>query len=255
MANAFFNINNNAVVAHTNRLEKLHKSALPLAIRGTLNNAAFDVKQTTMPKSAINSFKSRKKNFFKANSRVDQAKGFNVKSMSAIVGFTSGKLKGGSNFAVKDLEQQERGGIIKGKTFIPNRTGKEKIGNINRTVPKKAQPKEVFGGKKVIRLQNVRGVNWGQRAIKASFRAGIGGFVKTSRKGKRGVIWQVKSIKRVKKGSGNSSFKRKDVLYQTKTGKISVKRKGFMSKASSESANKLSDFFKKQAEMQIQRLK
>ena len=55
------NINSDAVVKFTNTLEKLHKSGLPVAIRESLNNAAFDVKKRTMPKAAGDTFKERSK--------------------------------------------------------------------------------------------------------------------------------------------------------------------------------------------------
>ncbi|KKN42121.1 hypothetical protein LCGC14_0716250, partial [marine sediment metagenome] len=75
---AILNVNTDEVVRYSNKLEKLHRSAFPIAIRGTLNNAAFDVKQKTMPVSAEKEFVNRQPNFFKANSKVNMAKGFNV---------------------------------------------------------------------------------------------------------------------------------------------------------------------------------
>ena len=103
------NINNDKTVIFTNTLEKLHRSALPVAIRGALNKAAFDLKQKTMPESADKAFVNRSKNFFKANSRVAMAKGFDIGSMKSVTGFTEGRLRGSNNFAVQDLEQQELG--------------------------------------------------------------------------------------------------------------------------------------------------
>jgi hypothetical protein len=87
--NVHFDINTKAVVIFTNKLEKFRKSALPAAIRNTLNSAAFDVKQKTMPVSAEKNFVRRKPNFFKANSKVVMAQGREVKGLKAIVGFTS----------------------------------------------------------------------------------------------------------------------------------------------------------------------
>ena len=64
------NIDNRAVVAFTNRLEKMRKSDLPVVINQTLNSVAFDVKQRTMPNSAKSNFVERNKSFFKSSSRV-----------------------------------------------------------------------------------------------------------------------------------------------------------------------------------------
>jgi hypothetical protein len=101
------------------KLQQISRSSFPVAIRQTLNSAAFDVKKTTMPKESEKAFENRSKNFFKANSKVIQANGFNVNSMQSEVGFYENKLKNQStNYAVKDLEQQENGGKIDGRSFI-----------------------------------------------------------------------------------------------------------------------------------------
>lgn len=72
-----------------------------------------------MPKESEKAFENRSKNFFKANSKVIQANGFNVNTMQSEVGFYENKLKNQStNYAVKDLEQQENGGKIDGRSFV-----------------------------------------------------------------------------------------------------------------------------------------
>ena len=101
------------------KLQQISRSSFPVAIRQTLNSAAFDVKKTTMPKESEKAFENRSKNFFKANSKVIQANGFNVNTMQSEVGFYENKLKNQStNYAVKDLEQQENGGKIDGRSFV-----------------------------------------------------------------------------------------------------------------------------------------
>ncbi len=106
------NINTNAVV------EKMHKSAFPSAVRGALNKAVFDVKKNTMPSEAKKAFTQRSPNFFKANSRFENAQGFNVNSMKATVGFIPIAITGKNNHAVEDLEQQENSGTIEGRSYI-----------------------------------------------------------------------------------------------------------------------------------------
>jgi hypothetical protein len=95
-----------------NKLEKINRSAFPVAVRQTLNSAAFDLKQNTMPQITGSLFVKRKPNFFKANSKVFPAKGFEVKNMRATAGFV------GKDQAIDDLEQQEIGGRIKSRSFI-----------------------------------------------------------------------------------------------------------------------------------------
>jgi len=128
-----FNVDTDEVIQFTNRLEKLNGSAFPNAVRGTLNGLAFDVKTKTMPEETQKKFINRQKNFFKANSGVEVAKGFNVRSMVSVVGF---KSKRPNNQAVEDLEKQEHGGIIKGRSFLAlhqARTSK----SINKLVAKR----------------------------------------------------------------------------------------------------------------------
>jgi len=62
-----FNINTDKVVSLTNKLEKLHKSAMPVAVRMTLNDAAFDMKQIQIGRQFKGQFTIRKKNFIRSH--------------------------------------------------------------------------------------------------------------------------------------------------------------------------------------------
>ena len=246
---AILNVNTDEVVRYSNKLEKLHRSAFPIAIRGTLNNAAFDVKQKTMPVSAEKEFVNRQPNFFKANSKVNMAKGFNVRTMQAEIGFTTDKLKG-SNQAVEDLEQQEHGGIIKGRTFIPNRTGVKAATAFNKNVKRTNRVTSILAQKR-IKLRKQKGSNWAIRAIKASIKAGVGGLVQDWKPGRGGLVWRVKSIKRI---GLNTRFERVDLLYINKSGNVRIKTAtGFMKKATLKTAKKLEGFYIKQAKKQIEK--
>lgn len=241
------NINTDAVVKYTAKLEKLHRSALPVAVRNTLNSAAFDVKKTTMPKKAEATFQNREKNFFKANSRVDMAKGFDMKTMQATVGFTENGLKGGSNFAVKDLEQQEYGGAIKSKSFIPmdparggNKTRPVRPGNRLSTVNKIANSAK---GK-------VKGRNKQERFIKSAVYAGVGGYVIGNFDKQK--LFRINSIRKKK---GNTIIKKTPIYSFEENRSVRVKATGFMREATIESASKMESVYIKEAEKQIKRLK
>ena len=112
-----FSIDTKASKDFAAKLQQMKASAFPNAVRETLSKAALNVKQKTMPISAKKAFTERQKNFFKANSKVDFAKGKDIKTMQSEVGFISEKLKGNSNYAVKDLEAQENGGQITNRSF------------------------------------------------------------------------------------------------------------------------------------------
>ena len=240
-----FNINTDAVVAFTNTLEKMHRSALPVAIRGSLNSAAFDVKLKTMPISVKKEFVERNKTFFKANSRVVMARGFNVKSMKSLVGFIEMRLKGGNNFAVKDLLQQEFGGTIKGRSFIP--TDEARGGSNSKAVRPSNRLSNV---KKIVNASNVSGKTPQQRYMKAAMIAGKGGYVLSNLPNKE--LLQIKSIRKV---SGATRIKTK-AIYSYKYGRsVSVKPTHFMANASIISGRKIETFFIKEAKRQFERLR
>jgi hypothetical protein len=238
------NISTGEMVKHTNRLEKLHKSALPNAIRSTLNSAAFDVKQHTMPAKSQQEFINRQPNFFKANSRVDMAKGWDVNSMKATVGFTEQGLKGGNNYAVKDLEQQEHGGVIKGKSFIP--TDAARGGSGARPVRPTNRLSQINN---VVTAKKGSG-NWRKKFLAAVYKAGVGGHVIGGEKTQ--VLWRIDSLGRKKGGKLDLKM---TPLYTFKEGRsVRVKATGFMQEASLESADKMERFYKIEAEKQVKRL-
>lgn len=232
------NVNTDAVVAFTNKLEKLHRSGLPSAVRGALNKAAFDVKIRTMPASAASTFKNRQPNFFKANSRVSPATGFDMNSMKAIVGFTENNLNGSSNYAVKDLEQQEDGGIIKSRSLIPlkqARTGKSE--------DKVVRPSNRLSAlNKLVDSRRQAGKNRRQKFRSAANRAGRGGLVLTEK-----ALFRIDSL------GARLKF---TPLYSFKKGRsVKVSATGFMKSASMQSGNNIEEYFISEAQRQIEKLK
>lgn len=238
------NINADAAVKFTNTLEKLHKSALPNAVRSTLNSAAFDVKQKTMPEKSKTTFVNRQPNFFKANSRVDMAKGWDLKQMKATVGFTEQGLKGGNNYAVKDLQQQEYGGTIKKKSFIP--TDVARGGN-------KAKPvrpvNRLSGINKIVNSAKGKGKTNQQKFLASAMHAGAGGYVMGNLPKK--VLWRIDSINKVK---GRIQIKKKALYSFQENRSVTVGATGFMREASLMSANKMNDIYIREAEKQVKRL-
>lgn len=234
------NINTDEVVKFTNKLEQMHRKHLPLSVRNTLNSAAFDVKQKTMPESANKSFVNRNKNFFKATSRVEMAKGFDVHSMSAKVGFVGGER----NQAVRDLEQQEKGGKIEGRSFIPTdaaRTGqspvkmvakRNRLNNINRIID--------------ARKGRIQGNTPGQRFNKAVAKAGSGGLVLAPYKNEM-YLWRVNSDKKTSDGKWKLTL-----LYTYKKGRsVKVDNTNFMRRATDKSSAKINQFFIREAKKQL----
>lgn len=239
------NINTNEVVKFTAKLEQLRKSALPNAIRGTLNDAAFDVKQKTMPAQAESKFIKRSPNFFKANSAVDKAVGFEVNRMRSTVGFIESRLRlGGNNFAVKDLEQQEHSGKIAGKSYIP--LDSARANGYSSLVKPANRLSQILKNNKIVVARNLAGGgSKKQQFVKAVHKAGAGGYVLGSNIKGENILWRVDSI------TGPSRFSL-TALYDYVGGrKVRVKETGFMEIATLKSAAKLNGFYIAQANFWI----
>jgi hypothetical protein len=242
------NINTDATVIFTNKIERLHRSALPNAIRNTLNKVAFDVKQNTMPRSADDAFEKRSPNFFKANSRVDMANGFNINSMRSTVGFTENKLQGRNNHAVDDLEQQEHGGAIKKRSFIP--TDIARGGSNSRPVKVGNRLSKISN---IVNVSNAQGKNKHEKFIKSAVHAGKGGYVISN-----DILWRIDSIKTKKVrviGRYRTTKIKATPIYSFDKGRsVNVHATGFMRRASMESVNKIDQFYITEAKKQIERL-
>jgi hypothetical protein len=242
------NINTDAAVVFTNKLERMRRSALPNAVRETLSRVALEVKKKTMPAQAKKSFVNRSPNFFKANSRVEFARGYNIAAMKSTVGFVEQNLKGENNFAVKDLEQQEHGGTIKGRSFVPMK--KARISNSDTRLVRKMN--RLTNIKKLVNSRNAKGVNWGQRMIKSSVYAKVGGYVLDWRKGTSGTLFRIDALNR----KGNNTRVKWTPLYSVKkNGAAKVKSTHFMQRASLLSAQEIDNIYILEAKKQINRLK
>jgi len=229
-------INADASVVFANKLEKIHRAALPNAVRSTLNSVAFDVKKKTMPSQAKKIFEERRANFFKGTSKVEMARGWNINEMSSVVGFVGAE----KNQAVEDLEKQERGGSIDGRSFVPLPAAR--IGeNDSNAVHAKYRTKNF---KNIVRAGKQRGGSTGVRFIKAAIKAGKGGNVI----GQNGLLYRVLKI-----NSRSHTFKLRAIYTFKKGRSVKIKPTGFMKKASQISHPKMNRMFEIEAKKQIKK--
>jgi len=255
-----FSIDMSNLKDYSKKLKSLSRSAFPVAIRKTLNDAAFNTKLKTIPKKADSTFKKRQPNFFKANSKVVPAQGFNVNTMKADVGFFSNKLRGKNNAAVKDLEQQEHGGAIERKTFIAEegaREGANGLVKANRRLgklPSLTGKVAVASSMGMVRSKMRTIKSKKQRFIRAAFLAKkkFGGYVlgNKNNNGSRtlSIITSISSNK-----SGDVKFKR-TALYNVNKGRaVKVKSTNFMKRASYESSLEMNKMFVANAQLQFKK--
>lgn len=241
-------VNSDAVVVWTRNLERMGKTAFPNAIRKTLNKTALDVKKNTMPDKA-KVFVNRSPNFFRANSKVNFANGNNIKTLHSIVGMFDNKLTGAHNYAVEDLQQQEHGGKIKKKSFIPlpgSRTGK----SIRKPVRANARL-TALRKNKLINGKATSGASWSQVAIKSAVHAGKDGLVLMPGR-KHSVVWKITSIRRIGPNKRNTVFKKTKLYSFNKNRQVTIHRPAhFMEKASLKSAQKMDNYFIMEAKRAI----
>ena len=224
----------------------MHRSALPNVVRTTLNDMAFVTKSEKLLKVTNQKFTIRSKNFFKANSGVNKATGYDVGKMVAEAGIHNSKMNSNSN-AVKHLEQQETGGVVKERGFVAIKGAR--IG--------KSADKKVGKNNSLDKINNIvvsgrgksRNKSKKQKYIRAAIVAGAGGYMLHNK-----TMFRIKSIK--KRGKSKKIFIKSEALYHyNKSKTATVNRTAFMERSALLSVKHKDDFFYKAANFQIEKLK
>lgn len=146
------------------KLESLNKSALPLTVRRTLNNAAFENRSIDLEKSASKNFVRRDKNFFRVISKYEKAKGFDIEKMESRVGFVS-KKQDDSAF---NMQAQEFGGNVGGRDYLPTKESRVSRSN-EKKVNKKYRLSTIKN--KIISESNIKAVSSHQKFTIAAKKA------------------------------------------------------------------------------------
>ncbi|WP_181899556.1 hypothetical protein [Flagellimonas nanhaiensis] len=216
-----FNVNMDAAIALTAKLERINRSAFPVAVRQTLNDAAFTTKKM-VPKVAAQKFTTRQKNFFKAFTIVNKAEGYNVNRMVAETGINSNKPRG-TKVAV-GLEQQEKGGTVMGRKFVPHN---------------KARVSGSFH-KKVSKLNLLTSLKYGTPKSRIK-----GSNIILIKKGSKGTLFRVRNLKTKTKLTPLYTYRR--------TKKSRVDSRPFVSPSATFARSKMLEYYKKNAEFQFKR--
>jgi hypothetical protein len=245
-----FNVNASEIVQHTNRLERISKNAMPRAVRNTLNQVALLHKQKTLEYQAKKTFDVKAKTFFKANSKVEFAKGNDLNSMQSVMGMKTIKKKGQNDFAVENLERQEFGGKTPKRSFIPvskQKGGKAKTGR--GVVKPRARLSQISN---LVNARNAKGKNDKEKFVKSVIHAGVGGHVLAEFKG-RSFLWKVKGFTRDRNGKWKFKI---DKLYSFKEGRqAKQKATPFIKPSSNLAMKKVNDIYIKNAEEQFNRIR
>lgn len=261
------NINADATVVYAAKLESMSRSALPIAVRRTLNSAVLDVKSNTMIAQSDKAFKKRKPSFFRATSAAEMAQGLDISSMRGVVGFVAPTGVKESGYATKDLEEQEEGGSIDKRAFIATNAGRTAAGNVRDNLRMSVVKHHIIDADKMVggMTRGIhggvgRGQSWSmqddaQKFVAAAVKVGFGGngagglVIGTDRhrNGSRGV-YMILGIKRVGR---DMKVKSKEV-YTVRGGRQAhVKPTHFMNHACVLTAKKMEYMFIKHAQTAI----
>jgi hypothetical protein len=250
MANEIvFNVNTDACVVLVNKIEQLHKSALPLAIRGTLNSAAFDVKQRTLDESATQHFMRRSPTFFKRFSGVNRATGYNIDSMRAEVGMTAeggGASEVKAQIAVANMEVQEEGGKIdKGLDYLA-------AARTSQSLDKTVTGKRRWQNANVVRGAFTKPGTAKSRLVAAAYVAMDTGKLQKTKINGRNFYRQVTAIAKTKKGKVKIKSK---LIYVSRNGNIKpVSATHFSRDAAMRTQPLIPTYFLANAQRQIDRV-
>ena len=211
------NINSDEVIRLTVKLNKMGNKLLPIAVRNTLTNAAFETK-TLIPAVAKSKFITRNKSLFRAFTGVNKAQGMKINAMQSEVGIIRDRPNGEK--VATGLEKQETGGVIGNRGLIPL-DGSRISDALTRKV------------KKANQLNRIK--------LKQK-----SGFI-LLQKGNKGTLFSVK---------GNGKRRKLKAIYSYKANRsVSIKKKGFIHDSSMLAVPSINKNFIREAEYQIKKLK
>lgn len=242
MNNFNFNVNSEAVIHLTARLERIKKSSFPSAIRATLNDGAFEMKKTNIGVSAGKNMTVRNKTVFKKFTGVERATySSNVENMKATVGFIPKDGVKGSKVP-EGMEKNEVGGTDDtGAMYLP----KTRIsGSAKRLVRNKSRFKKsnILNVKNVKNIKTKKSLNFVQLAYESFSQKKA--FYFNTKKGL--VLAQTRKFSETAKG--NSKIKLDFLMRDRKKFKAKAKATHFNKEAAQFTQKQMDGFYHKNAE-------
>lgn len=124
MSNPNIHIEDHAIKEVSKRLQRLHKSDYPLAVRGAINAVAKDMKENTLQASFNKNFNISRRTFLKSHSGYTLSPNtFDINKMVSYCGIMRGKMDISSYSSGERLELQERGGQMQDRAIPFSRNG------------------------------------------------------------------------------------------------------------------------------------
>lgn len=247
MANFRFNVNTSEVLHLTAKLERINRSAFPSAVRATLSDAAFEMKQKNILESAKKNMNVKQPNFFKANTGVERARfNRNVEAMSATSGFVNKRGIKANKAVEYGMEANEIGAVDNTGMMYKKatRTGRGLVRR-NRYYDKGKITKSYLRSN--IKTKKTTKGSYVQRAFSSLIdKAPVMVDTKVGR-----AMIMVKSIKNVK---GKLRIKSDLLMMDRTTKKAKAKATHFNKEAAQKTQKQMEVFYKKNAEYQFARV-
>ncbi len=241
---------------YAKKLARTGKYDLPVVARQTLTGAAVNAKKKNLPNQFKKDFTNRKKTFIKSNSKFTKAKGNNLNNMRAMVGIVGKSRNSNAQQAVEDLKQQEHGGTISGRSFVPiddSRSGKKNNKNVLNSFRINKMRKNM-----VKASRNPKGRSKEERFVLSALHAektfGRGkGFVLSEKNasGKQ-FVYRINQVNK-SKSERKLFIKQTPVYSYEKNRKVNVKQRKFLKKASEMQGKNLKRNFVKHAKKRFKR--
>lgn len=246
-----FNVNTDAVIALTAKLERLNKQAFPAAVRSTLNDGAFAMKQGNILDSAKRNMTVRNPSFFRKFTGVNRATGYNVRSMQSEVGFINtdpNKIKGKK--AIEGMEHNEVGGSdATGAMYMKKARTSNSVKKLVRRGGRFDKSKIAKGTSSHMRSKKL--ANYAN--MMASLKEKEPTFIETN-KGR--FLVQVKSIssKRVGKRKGQLDIKMDFLMRSRKQNVAHAKATWFVKESAIKTSKQMEGFYAKNSEYQFNKV-
>lgn len=240
-------VNTDASIQLTAKLEKLHKSAFPSAVRNTLNQCAVDMKNKEIPNSASNNFnlKSGTKTLIKKNIRYEKAEGFDVNKMKSKVGIIGNTGNKTLDAFLGGLEKQEKGSIFNdGLRYLKGARGGNKPNGRVRT-------ENYYDKDNIASGRSKRKGTKRSKFVARAYYAHSTGKMMFMDSLKGNFLVKVKSIKKDKKGKVNIKFN--FVMMDRKDRPSKVKSTNFVEEAGLNQFRKIEKIYQQKAEFQFKK--
>ena len=244
-----FDIKYKDVLDYALAMQDINDIALPIATQYTLNDVVEDVKRNTLDITTNKMFDIKRKTFFRANSgfKKHNAKefGYNINKLSAEVGITK-STKPHDKATEQVGNQQTAKNIDRSINPLGTKPLTKSVINLLEQKPLIYDSSINYRAttKRTVYLSRIFQANSENRGLIMS-------------NGKRGTLYQIKSIKErnpTKRNPNQYKITKKPIASYIKDGQVKLKKKNsFLLDAMEMSANNVQKFFIKNAQIQFQR--